>query len=158
MASSTRKATLADLGSAVRANQTAVDAVDDAAAAYLGINRTDLRCIAVLLQEPDGSAIPARLAERLGISTGSVSALIDRLERLGYVARSPDPTDRRKVTVRATTTVQERARAIYGRIAKEGERMLKDYSMHDLERLVEFMRRSRTLQEAHLKRILELPR
>ena len=42
----------------------------------------------MLLQEPDGSAIPARLAERLGISTGSVTAPIDRLERLGYVARA----------------------------------------------------------------------
>ena len=72
----------------MRANQAAVDALDDAAAANLGINRTDLRCIDVLLQEPDGSAIPARLAERLGISTGSVTALIDRLERLGYVARA----------------------------------------------------------------------
>jgi DNA-binding MarR family transcriptional regulator len=158
MAPSTRKARLAELGSTVRANQTAVDAVDDAVAAYLGINRTDLRCIDVLLQEPDGSAIPARLAERLGISTGSVTALIDRLERLGYVARSPDPTDRRKVTVRATDTVREKTSAIYGPIAEEGARLLKDYSVPDLERLIEFIRRSRALQEKHLKRILELPR
>jgi DNA-binding MarR family transcriptional regulator len=158
MTSSTRKALLAELGSAVRANQTAVDAVDDAAAACLGINRTDLRCIDVLLQEPEGSAIPARLAERLGISTGSVTALIDRLERLGYVVRAPDPTDRRKVIVRATDKVKEKTWAIYGPIAEEGARMLKGYSVHDLERLIEFMRRSRALQEAHLKRIVEVPR
>jgi hypothetical protein len=36
--------------------------------------------------------------------------------------------------------------------------MLKDCSVHDLERLIEFIRRSSTPQEAHLKRILELPR
>lgn len=158
MAPSTRKALLVQLGLTVRANQTAVDAVDDAAAAYLSINRTDLRCIDVLLQEPEGSAIPARLAERLGISTGSVSALIDRLERFGYVVRSPDPMDRRKVIVRVTDTVREKTWAIYGPIAEEGARLLKDYSVPDLERLIEFMRRSRTLQEANLKRILELPR
>ena len=40
----------------------------------------------------------------------------------------------------------------------DGARMLKDYSLHDLERLIEFERRSRTLQEAHLKRILALSR
>ena len=152
----TRATLLAELGAAWQANQTAVDAVDAAAAAVLGINRTDLRCLDVLLQEPGAAAIPARQAERVGISTGSITTLIDRLERLGYVARSPDPTDRRKVTVRATDAVKRKAAEIYGPIAMEGARMLKDFTLHDLERLIEFLRRSRTLQETHLRRIQQL--
>ena len=153
MAGKTRKVLLEELGVAVRANQSAVDAVDEAAAAYLGINRTDLRCIDVLLQEPEGAAIPARLAERLGISTGSVTALIDRLERMGYLTRSPDPTDRRKVMVKATDVVRQKAWAVYGPLADEGTRLLADYTMDDIKRLIEYMQRSRAVQEEHLKRI-----
>ena len=86
-----------DLGQEVQAHQAAVDAVDAAAAGYLQINRTDLRCLEILYQ---GEAVlPSQLAAKLGLTTGSVTVMLDRLERLGYVTRSADPSDRRKVVV-----------------------------------------------------------
>src|SRR5690349_7506783 len=96
------------LGDEVRAYQETVDAFDEAVAAHLGVNRTDLRCLDVLLRL--GSAAPGRLGAALGLTTGSVTAMLDRLERLGYLTREPDPSDRRKVVVRATPVADERAR------------------------------------------------
>ena len=105
------------LGQEVQAHQAAVDAVDAAAAAYLHVNRTDMRCLEILYQ---GEAVlPSQLAAKLGLTTG-VTAMLDRLERLGYVTRSADPSDRRKVVVRITpkaaegrqrSTVQSRGKA-----------------------------------------------
>jgi DNA-binding MarR family transcriptional regulator len=53
------------------------------------------------LSHSDGLT-PGELGERLSLTSGSVTALIDRLERLGWAARAPHPDDRRKLLVRST--------------------------------------------------------
>ncbi len=50
-----------------------------------------------------GSITPGHLADRMALSSGAVTALIDRLERLGWVRREPHPSDRRSVIVRKAT-------------------------------------------------------
>ena len=130
-------------------------AVDAAAAGYLQVNRTDLRCLEILYQ---GEAVlPSQLAAKLGLTTGSVTAMLDRLERLGYVTRSADPSDRRKVVVRITPKAARRATKIYGPIAQEGERdVLSRYTAAELRVLLDFHRRGRELQERHVARIRQL--
>jgi len=49
-----------------------------------------------------GSMTQKRLGERLSISPGAVTAMIDRLELRGYVERIPNPEDRRSALVRIT--------------------------------------------------------
>jgi DNA-binding MarR family transcriptional regulator len=144
-----------DLGHEVQAHQAAVDAVDAAAAGYLQVNRTDLRCLEILNQ---GEAVlPSQLAAKLGLTTGSVTVMLDRLERLGYVTRSADPSDRRKVVVRITPKAARRATKIYGPVAQEGERdVLSRYTAAELRVLLDFHRRSRELQERHVARIRQL--
>ena len=138
-----------------QAHQAAVDAVDAAAAAYLQVNRTDLRCLEILTQ--NDSVLPSQLASQLGLTTGSVTAMLDRLERLGYVTRSADPADRRKVVVRITPKATRKAGKIYGPIALEGERdVLSRYSAAELRLLFDYHRRSRELQERHAARIRQL--
>jgi DNA-binding MarR family transcriptional regulator len=77
----------------------AVDAqqVGHAFANLHGLNPTDLQAlIAVMDAERLGDPItPGRLGEHL--SSGSVTALIDRLERAGHIRRDRDTVDRRKV-------------------------------------------------------------
>ncbi|NLE96560.1 MAG: MarR family transcriptional regulator [Propionibacterium sp.] len=52
------------------------------------------------------------LAQRLGISTASVSAMVDRLERTHYLERIPHPDDRRSVALRLTDTSQTEVHAL----------------------------------------------
>jgi DNA-binding MarR family transcriptional regulator len=142
---------LGAVGEASRAMQASVDAVDEAAARLLGINRTDLRCLDELLRL--GEAAPARLAERLRLTTGSMTTLLDRLERGGYVTRSPDTHDRRKVIVRPTDLTWQRAKEIYGPIAAEGERALAELSSEQLRAVLRYLELSRDLQERHANRL-----
>ena len=47
----------------------------------------------------DGPLTPGELGVRLGLSSGAVTALVDRLAERGYVERRPNPADRRSVRV-----------------------------------------------------------
>ncbi|MBO8188089.1 MarR family winged helix-turn-helix transcriptional regulator [Streptomyces spirodelae] len=141
------------LAEEVRALQSATDAVDAATADRLGINRTDLHCLDVLTQRE--SATPSQLGAALGLTTGSVTAMLDRLARLGYLTREPDPHDRRKSVVRATPAIQRGADELYGPLAEEGAALLERYSLPELELLLDFARRSREIQERHLLRLRE---
>jgi len=153
MSRDSRHDLMAALGHAVRANQASVDAFDEATAQKFGVNRTDLRCLDVLMEELGGEATPGQLGARLGLTTGSVTAMIDRLAKLGYVTRSPDPTDRRKVVVRPTDTILDKSREIYGPLVAGGVQLLAKYTDEELELLIDFQVRARALQEEQLKRL-----
>ncbi|MFC3961906.1 MarR family transcriptional regulator [Nocardia jiangsuensis] len=67
-------------------------------ASRLGIRVIDLGCLIML--STDGPLTPGELATRLGISRGgAITSVIDRLEGAGFVRRSPDDSDRRRVRV-----------------------------------------------------------
>lgn len=72
----------------------------EAIAATLGLNPSDLRCVGFAWSEPD--LTPGRLAELTGLTTGAVTGVVDRLERAGYVQRVPDPADRRRTLIRVS--------------------------------------------------------
>ncbi|AVZ76414.1 MarR family transcriptional regulator [Streptomyces lunaelactis] len=151
MSSDKRENLQRELGAEIRALQTAVDSFDAAAAESMGINRTDLHCLDVLMQRE--SAAPSELGAALGLTTGSVTALLDRLDRLGYVTRSPDPKDRRKSVVRPTPEAVRAVDELFGPLAHDGFRQVAGYTTEQLSLLLDFMRSSRELQERHLRRI-----
>ena len=72
----------------------------DAVARSGGLNGTDLQAVGLLLS--GGPATPGELAARTGLTAGgAITAVIDRLEKAGYVSRARDPHDRRRVLVSA---------------------------------------------------------
>ncbi|WP_433713830.1 MarR family winged helix-turn-helix transcriptional regulator [Nocardia sp. CA-084685] len=143
----------AEVGGQAQALQAAVDAVDQAAATNLGVNRTDLRCLEILWH---GESTPGALAAELGLTSGSVTTMLDRLARLDYVVRHPEPGDRRKVVIRITDTAMTKVMRIYGPIAEEGAAEVSRYSAAELRLVLDYLRRSRELQERHRTRIAEL--
>ncbi|HEY4258905.1 MAG TPA: MarR family transcriptional regulator, partial [Schlesneria sp.] len=63
----------------------------------LGLNVTDHKCLDFLLL--DGPLTAGELAQRTSLTTGAITSVLDRLERVGFVQRQPDPNDRRRVIV-----------------------------------------------------------
>ncbi|MET3949224.1 MarR family transcriptional regulator [Arthrobacter sp. UYEF36] len=61
----------------------------------LGIGTIDINAMA-FVGEVDGLT-PKDLGKALNITTGSVTAMVDRLESKGFMVRKPNPTDRRSV-------------------------------------------------------------
>jgi DNA-binding MarR family transcriptional regulator len=63
----------------------------------VGIHSTDNECLDFLIL--NGPSTAGQLAELTGLTTGAVTAMIDRLEKADYVKRERDKADRRKVIV-----------------------------------------------------------
>jgi DNA-binding transcriptional ArsR family regulator len=68
-----------------------------AAAERVGLNTTDLMCLNIL--NLSGSLTAGELARATGLTTASITGVIDRLESSGFVRRERDPGDRRRVVI-----------------------------------------------------------
>lgn len=75
---------------------------------------------------------PTRLAERIVRTTGAMTKLVDRLERSGYVAREPDPSDRRAVLVRLTAAGSRVANEAHRSYTEGRQRVLSRLSKRDV--------------------------
>jgi DNA-binding MarR family transcriptional regulator len=139
----------------LRRNQVLTDMLDEAAAAYLGINRTDARALDVIDQH--GRIAAGDLARELRMSAGAVTTIVDRLERAGYARRMPDPDDRRRVLVEPTPVVAEKWALIYG-TPKENFAAIPDYTDDEAELLLRFQEISRQWLEDRLERVAALKR
>ena len=91
----------------------AVDVIDQIISARLGLHRNDLRCLHLL---EAGPATPGEVAAHTGLTSGSVTALIDRLEVAGFVDRCRSTADRRSVAVAMTEARVAELRALYAEI------------------------------------------
>lgn len=107
-----------------------------AAAAKLGLGITDLKTISTLLQE--GPMTAGQLAERLNLTTGAVSNVIDRLEQGEFVNRTPDTKDRRRVIVTVNHEKLSTTNHVYRSMGEAFEKLLATYSAQELEFLVKF--------------------
>jgi DNA-binding MarR family transcriptional regulator len=140
---------------ALRAHGRAHDAFDQAVVEQLGINRTDGRCVDIL--DEFGPLTAGELARAVGLTTGAVTTMLDRLERAGLVRRRPDPADRRKVMVEVTELAREHVFRIFGPLVEEGTAMLDRFSDDELAAIVEFAQLNAELQERHAARLQAAP-
>ncbi len=77
------------------------------------LSSSAVRMLLHLIATPEPhEAHPSALGDRLLLTSGSMTALIDRLEGLGYVSRRRDPSDRRAILVGLTDTGKETARRL----------------------------------------------
>lgn len=150
---SSYKSALEALGEAVQHYQSAVDDFDRETARVLGVNETDLRCLEILMEERD-EVTPRVLADRLNLTTGSVTTMLDRLERLDYVRRAAHASDRRKVVVVATPDATRLANDLIGPLVAEGTDLLRrHYDVNQLALIAEFLTRTTELQRRHTERL-----
>jgi DNA-binding MarR family transcriptional regulator len=133
-----RQELMRGIGDAVREWQRATDAVDQAVCDRFGVNRTDGRCLDIVLQY--GGVTAGELAERSGMSPAAITTVIDRLEGGGWVSRVRDEQDRRRVVVRATEKSERAAEEIFGEMARDAARAYERYSDHDLDVLYNWLR------------------
>src|SRR5215470_10853577 len=83
---------------AVRRAGSVLQLLGAASADKIGINVTDLNCLNILAL--GGHLTAGELAKQTGLTTASITGVIDRLEEAGFVRRERDPSDRRRVVIR----------------------------------------------------------
>jgi DNA-binding MarR family transcriptional regulator len=131
------------------------DVVDEAAAAALGVNRTDLRILGLVTAGPCSAAALAGAAK---LSPAATTTAIQRLVAAGHLTRTVDQDDRRRAVVALTPHAEELIERLYSPIERAGHRVLARYSAEELALITDFLRRGINLQLAEADRIRALPR
>ncbi|MBS1863590.1 MAG: MarR family transcriptional regulator [Actinobacteria bacterium] len=151
MTRKTKAELIRELIETTRANQVATDKMDEAGGRALGVNRTDGRCLDLVDQA--GRISAGDLAVAAGLTTGSITAVVDRLEKKGYLRRVPDPGDRRRVLLEVTEEMRERSWEIWGKLSERAAPYLGRLSVAELELLIGHVRLSTELNETRAAEI-----
>lgn len=86
------------VGLALRRMVQSIDAAHDQAAREQNLHPTDFACLG-FLYHAQSPVSPKQVIAFMGLSSGSGTALLDRLERAGYTRRLPNPDDRRSILI-----------------------------------------------------------
>lgn len=155
-----RAALIAELVSMLRSSVAYTVMVSQAAADRIGINTTDLHSLnMVAFSQQEMSA--GDLAGMIGLTTASITGIVDRLEREGLVRRVRDPHDRRRVVIELIPdTTRERVAPVFAPLLAEWQAELSKYSDRELDLIREFQQRTQDImknQVARLRHPTELP-
>jgi DNA-binding MarR family transcriptional regulator len=111
--------------------------ISDLVATRVGINSTDLECLDLL--QLAGPTTAGQMSTHSGLTTGATTAMIDRLERAGYVRRRRDPHDRRVVVIEVLAHCGSHIAPLYQPIQKEFEALHARYSSRELAIVVRYL-------------------
>ncbi|WP_345771838.1 MarR family winged helix-turn-helix transcriptional regulator [Geodermatophilus sabuli] len=112
-----------------------LDAVGQRFADRHGLNRTDVRALVAIMDAARrGEALTAgRLGEAVDLRSASVTALVDRLEKVGHVRRVRDPGDRRRVGLEMSDAAMAAGAEHFGGLAHDLVAAMEGYTDGELD-------------------------
>ena len=120
----------------------------------LGLHQTDQECLDLLdWAEP---LTAGQLAGHLGLTSGAVTGLIDRLEAGGWVRRERDPSDRRRVLVHLSHERDGELSPLYQQMSETIDAYrgaLSDEDLATVVRFLEFANEMMAEATAHARRL-----
>ena len=139
---------------ALRGTGSLMTLMTQAAADRIGINATDLNCLNILSFR--GQMTAGELAKATGLTTASITGMVDRLEEAGYVTRERDPHDRRRVVVKLVLDRAMRdVASLFLPMMRAWREMAARYSDDELRLIVGYYARMETILREHLSRLRE---
>ncbi|CAL4861138.1 hypothetical protein MMM2322_02823 [Microbacterium sp. MM2322] len=107
----------------------------------MSMGENEMLALRFLLRQPDHSARPAELVKYLGVTSASITTMLDRLEKSGRIQRVANPTDRRSIFVKATSHADDEVRETLGRMHGLMYDVAAGMSPEAQEHVVDFLRR-----------------
>jgi MarR family transcriptional regulator, organic hydroperoxide resistance regulator len=111
----------------------------NAVARKLGLNITESECLSFVTIK--GAASPTEIARYTGLTTGSTTTMLDRLEKTGFIKRLPNPKDRRGVLVEINERYRETVGPFVAGIQEAQSKLISSYSNKELETIADFLTR-----------------
>jgi DNA-binding MarR family transcriptional regulator len=140
MGRTTRRAAEDRVLSALPGWVNAISQLNRLIAERMGVAASDLDGLHILHQ--NGPATAAELARQIGLTPGSVSRMIDRLDAAGCIKRTSDPHDRRRVLIEPTSDGLARIASYYDGLALRAHDDLAIFQTAELDTLLRFIERS----------------
>jgi DNA-binding MarR family transcriptional regulator len=102
----------------------------------LGVNVTDMECLGLIFHK--GIATPTELAQHTSLSSGSTTAMLDRLEKSGLIERQPNPSDRRGTIIVLAKTGTEKVAPLFKSVRQVQNELVSSYSEKELQLILGF--------------------
>jgi DNA-binding MarR family transcriptional regulator len=131
--------------------------VSSAVAERVGLSSSDLECLDFIVTAASGALTPGELAAAVGLTSGAITGVVDRLESAGYVRREADASDRRKVRLVAVESRVRQAGIYYERLGQRMEALWAQMTESQLRSVLDFSRRTLELSAKELAHIRTLP-
>ncbi len=109
------------------------------------LNVTDMECLRLLFLR--GTATPSELSRHTGLTSGATTAMLDRLEKAGWIERRPNPDDRRGTLIAPAQSGAEKAAAWFESARKAQDVLISSYSEKELEIISDVFERFTQLWE-----------
>lgn len=123
-----------------------------AIAERVGLSATEHKALDLLSRS--GSLTAGQLAEVTGLTTGAITGLIDRLEKVGFVRRERDSSDRRKVVIYPVIEkIEQEIVPLFVSMSQQTEILLSRYSEQELAIIQDFISRSIALLQAETNKL-----
>jgi len=135
-----RQQSTAEIRSSLRELRIQLSLLNYRVGSQLELKDVDLDCFDMI--DAYGPLSPTALARRAGLHPATMTGILDRLERGGWIARERDPSDRRAVVVRAVRERYAELMRQYAGMSRSMNKLLADYSDSELELIANFMRRT----------------
>ena len=114
----------------------------EAVARKVGLNATDTRCLDLIIRAGESQLTAGDLGKATGLTTGAVTAILDRLEKANMVCRVRDAEDRRKVLVRPNPEGMDHVAALYNELGDAAMKLASGYRTRDLQVISDFLERN----------------
>ena len=122
-----------------------------AIANIVGVSVTDMKCLDYV--DRGGDVTAGDLARLTGLTTGAITAAIDRLEKAGLARRERSEIDRRKVFIRLCHSPStEKIAPIFDALGKETSQLASSYSTRELETIKNFCERVIEIMRRHTEK------
>ncbi|MEU2229926.1 MarR family winged helix-turn-helix transcriptional regulator [Streptomyces vietnamensis] len=148
-----RGAVIAALTAAGRDSSAASVAFHSAIAAQQDLGATETKTLDLL--ERHGPLTAKELAEHSGLAPASVTGLVDRLERKGFVRRVKHPTDKRRVLVEPRPEKLAELAPLFDDWAREVHELYEEFTTEELATITRFLTGATDRQRAATKRLTE---
>ena len=117
----------------------------------LGVNGTDMECLGFLLSKRISS--PTELARYTGLSSGATTAMLDRLEKGGFIERRPNPDDRRGTLIVLAKSGAEKVAPWFAPVGKAQDALISNYSEKELQLISDFFERYAKIWEQEREKL-----
>lgn len=107
-------------------------------AANEGLHATDIQALAAIL-DAEEPLTPGKLRAHLGLTSGAVTACLDRLERAGHVRRVRESADRRVVHLHYAAEARTAARTWFRPLAQAADRALSGLTEEERATVLRFL-------------------
>jgi DNA-binding MarR family transcriptional regulator len=107
---------------------------------HLDLRDTDLECLDLVSRF--GPIGPTALSKRAGMHPATLTGVLDRLERGGWVVRTPNPTDRRSILVKVVQEKEAEVAFMFSGLDTAMDGVCAEYEDADLMMIADFLLRT----------------